>query len=99
MDKSKEKASRLDYTALRELVRSRNIKFVEARGLDTRKGVRFKKDGTDWIAIDTDLPVTEKIRALGYLLENEPAEVASKIGIKGITDSSSMSPVLTLCCS
>ena len=41
MEKGKGKASFLDYPTLIELARSRDIRFVEARGLDTRKGVRF----------------------------------------------------------
>ena len=98
MEKIKQKESTLDYPTLRDLARSRNIKYVEARGLDTRKGVRFTKDGIDWIAVDSDLPVKEKIRTLGYLLENEPATIAEKVGFKEI-DTSSMTPVLTLCCS
>jgi len=98
MEKKKHKGSTLDYTALRDLARSRNIRYVEARGLDTRKGVRFHKDGSDWIAVDKDLPVNEKIRTLGYLLENEPAAVAAKVGI-GKDKIGSLTPVLTLCCS
>jgi hypothetical protein len=99
MEKSRKKVSTLDYTTLRELARSRNIRYVEARGLDLRKGVRFQKDGSDWIAVDSDLPVKEKIRALGFLLENEPAGVAARIGIKeGFSEKNSGMPVLTLCC-
>ena len=90
MEEKKQKASTLDYTALRDLARSRNIKFIEARGLDTRKGVRFSKDGSDWIAVDSDLSVSEKIRTLGYLLENEPATVAEKVGIKMETQPGSL---------
>jgi len=99
MEKRKQKESALDYPTLRDLARSRNIRYVEARGLDTRKGVRFSKDGSDWIAVDSDLPVNEKIRTLGYLLENEPAIVAAKAGIKSGAEISSLTPVLTLCCS
>jgi hypothetical protein len=92
----KQKASTLDYQSLRELARSRNITYVEAQGLDTRKGIRFTKDGSDWIAVDSDLSVNEKIRALGYLLENEPDTAAARVGFKV---ESSKTPVLTLCCS
>ena len=100
MEKIRRKTSTLDYTTLRELARSRNIKYVEARGLDGRKGVRFWKDGSDWIAVDSGLSVEEKIRTLGYLLENEPASVATKVGIKGeFSKTSSLTPILTLCCS
>lgn len=99
MEKRERKASRLDYTTLRDLARSRNIIYVEARGLDMRKGVRFTKGGSEWIAVDTDLPVNEKIRALGYLLENEPAEAAEAVGLKSRLEGSSLTPVLTMCCS
>ena len=99
MEKSKNKASVLDYPTLIDLARSRNIRFVEARGLDTRKGVRFRREGREWIAVDSDLPISERIRTLGYLLENEPTHVATEIGIKGdFTEAGSMTPVLTLCC-
>ncbi len=98
MENRKQKASILDYTTLRDLARSRNIKYVEAKGLDTRKGVRFTKDGSEWIAVDSDLPVNEKIRTLGYLLENEPSSVAARVGLAGKTETGSLSPVLTLCC-
>ncbi|GLI35394.1 MAG: hypothetical protein GX433_10910 [Deltaproteobacteria bacterium] len=100
MEKIRCKTSTLDYTTLRELAQSRNVKYVEARGLDMRKGVRFHKDGSDWIAVDAGLPVEEKIRTLGYLLENEPASMAARIGMKGdFSETSSLTPVLTLCCS
>jgi len=98
MEKRKQKASMLDYSALCDLARSRNVRYVEARGLDTRKGVRFSKDGSDWIAVDSDLPVREKIRTLGYLLENEPATVAAKLGLKAGSEAGSTTPVLTLRC-
>jgi hypothetical protein len=99
MEKRNQKASTLAYEGLCDLARSRNIRYVEARGLDTRKGVRFWKDGSDWIAVDSDLPVKEKIRTLGYLLENEPATIAAKVGIKMGAEIGSLMPVLTLCCS
>ena len=98
METGEHKRSRLDYTTLRDLARSRNITYVEARGLDLRKGVRFTKDGRDWIAVDSDLPVNEKIRALGFLLEQEPAAVAAAVGFKDTLKGGSLTPVLTMCC-
>ena len=90
---------RMDYPTLIDLARSQNIKYVEARGLDTRRGVRFHKNGSEWIAVDSDLRVNEKIRTLGFLLENEPAEVAKEMGFKTDFDESNpMTHVLTLCC-
>lgn len=100
MEKNKHKASQLDYLTLCDLARSRGIRYVEADGLDMRKGMRFWKDGTDWIAVDSSLPVQEKVRALGYLLENEPASVASQVRMTSMLSSSdTMAPVLSLCCS
>jgi hypothetical protein len=99
MKEGKHKASFIDYPTLIDLARSQCIKFVEARGLDTRKGIRFRQGDSEWIAVDSDLPVSEKIRALGYLLENKPVSVAAKAGIRGdFSKGSSMAPVLTLCC-
>ena len=61
--------------------------------------MRFSKDGTDWIAVDSELPIKEKIRTLGYLLESEPATIAAEVGIDSGAETSSLTPVLTLCCS
>ena len=96
MEKSKH--SRIDYRTLIDLASSRNIKFVEASGLDTRRGIRFRRDGSDWIAVDSDLPVEEKIRTLGFLLENDTVTMATKVGINDFSSAGSMMPVLTLCC-
>lgn len=82
-----------------DLALSRNVRVLEARGLDMRKGIRFHKDGTDWIAVDMDLPVNEKIRALGFLLNEGSrftADAMAKVGASG--PSVPMTPVLTLCC-
>jgi hypothetical protein len=99
MKEGKHKGSFIDYPTLIDLARSQCIKFVEARGLDTRKGIRFRQGECEWIAVDSDLPVSEKIRTLGYLLENKPASVAAKAGIRGdFSKSGSTSHVLTLCC-
>jgi hypothetical protein len=90
---------RLDYPMLQDLARSRGIKVIEAKGLDTRRGVRFCRNGTEWLAVDASLPVEEKIRTLGFLLENERADMAGKAGLQtGFPMGSGMSHVLTLCC-
>jgi hypothetical protein len=96
MENKNEEAGQLDYQALCDLAKSRNIKYVEAKGLDLRKGIRFHKDGSEWIAVDIDLSENEKIRTLGFLLENKPATVAENVGIHMEVDKT---PVLTLCCS
>lgn len=62
------------YTNLRDLARSRYIKVIEAKGLDGRSGMRFRDMGEDTIAIGSELPMTEKVRTLGFLLENEAGE-------------------------
>ncbi len=90
---------RMDFATLMDLARSKHIKVVEARGLDTRRGVRFQKDGSEWIAVDSDLSVSEKIRTLGFLLGKEPGEAARDMGFKtDFAGSNSMTHVLTLCC-
>ena len=99
MKEGKHKESFIDYPTLIDLARSQCIKFVEARGLDTGRGIRFRQGDSEWIAVDSDLPVSEKIRTLGYLLENKPASVAAKAGIRGdFSKNSSMALVLTVCC-
>jgi hypothetical protein len=99
MKDGKHKGSFIDYPMLIDLARSQCIKFVEARGLDTRRGIRFRQGDSEWIAVDSELPVSEKIRTLGYLMENRPAGVAAKAGIRGdFSRNGSMTPVLTVCC-
>ena len=95
----KAKLQRMDYRTLMDLALSRNVRVLEAKGLDMRKGIRFHKDGTDWIAVDMDLPVNEKTRALGFLLNEDSrftADAMEKMGEFG--KAVPMTPVLTLCC-
>lgn len=82
-----------------DLARAANFKVVEARGLDTRNGIRFHKDGLEWIAVNSDLSVSEKTRVLGYLMDNGPKDVAARFG-KSWTSacSAESSCALTLCC-
>ena len=62
----------LDYEGLLELAKSRRVKVIEAEGLGESGGFCFNKGGSEWIAIDSSLPIDEKTRALGFLLENYP---------------------------
>lgn len=90
---------RMDYRTLVDLARTHAIQVVEARGLDTRNGVRFFKNGREWIALNEDLPIEEKTRALGYLLYHSPGTVAERMGMPaGFSGGDSQSYVLTLCC-
>lgn len=89
----------MDLTSLMDLAGSKGIRVVEARGLDTGRGVRFHKGGSEWIAVDSDLSMNEKIRTLGFLLGKGPGEAARETGFKtDFTGSSSITHVLTLCC-
>jgi hypothetical protein len=62
----------LDYEGLLELAKSRRVKVIEAEGLGPSSGICFNKGGSEWIAIDSSLPIGEKTRTLGFLLENYP---------------------------
>lgn len=95
----KSKLCEMDYGALVLLAGSMDIKVVEVRGLDSRRGIRFCHEGSEWILLDRDLPRKEKNRTLGFLLSNERADFAKKLGIKsGVEGGGGMTPVLTLCC-
>lgn len=90
---------RMDYTTMMDLARAANFKVVEARGLDSRKGIRFRRGGMDWIALDMDLPVHEKMRALGHLMDRKTEDVASRFGRPWDSlCAGSSSCVFTLCC-
>jgi len=90
---------RTEYEKLIKLAEDRNIKCAEARGLDTRRGVRFSRDGQDWIVLDSDLSVKEKTRAVGFLLQNEPADAAVRAGLyEDRSEARSAGIVHTLCC-
>lgn len=58
------------YKDLIGLAQSRNIRVIEAEGLKDRSGLRFTQQDSDYIALNSSLPETEKSRALGFLLEN-----------------------------
>jgi hypothetical protein len=90
---------RTDYTTLLDLARTANFKVVEARGLDTRNGIRFHRNGLDWIAINSDLSIREKTRVLGFLMGRSASDVAGNFGKSwGFACSTGTGCVLTLCC-
>ncbi len=60
----------LDFQGLAELASSQNIRVVEAAGLGNSNGIRFRKSGKEWIAVNSSLSSMEKIRALGFLLND-----------------------------
>ncbi|MCU0587571.1 MAG: hypothetical protein MUF52_05380 [Syntrophobacteraceae bacterium] len=90
---------RTDYTTLLDLARASNLKVVEARGLDTRNGIRFNRNGVDWIALNADLPIHEKTRALGHLMKNSARDFAEDLGHGWrLACSKADGCVRTLCC-
>ncbi len=90
---------RIDYTTLRDLARAAHLKVVEAKGLDTRNGIRFQRDGIDWIAVNADLPIQEKTRVLGDLMNRSASDFAASLGGSWPTECSRGGDcVLTLCC-
>lgn len=60
----------LDFQGLAELASSQNIRVVEADGLGNSNGIRFRNSGNEWIAVNSSLSSMEKIRALGFLLND-----------------------------
>ena len=90
---------RIDYTTLQDLARAANLKIVEAKGLDTRNGIRFQRNGIDWIAVNADLPIRDKTRVLGDLMNRSASDFAASLGGSWpITCSRGGGCLLTLCC-
>jgi hypothetical protein len=58
------------YENLMEIAASRQIRVVEVAETSGKDGMRFHLEGQDWIAINSDLSINEKIRSLGFLLED-----------------------------
>jgi hypothetical protein len=75
MEMTGRKTRALDYAGLLELAKSRRVKVIDAQGLGQRSGVSFNKAGSEWIAIDSSLPLSERTRALGFLLEHYPGKM------------------------
>jgi hypothetical protein len=71
-----------------ELAGSKNIRVIEAEGLGDKSGLRFQKRGVETIVLNSSMSDDEKIRAMGYLLEEDPsaveldtAKVAEQLGL------------------
>jgi hypothetical protein len=78
----------VDLQELFELARSKNIKVIEAVGLGDKSGLRFQKSGVEWIVLNSSISDNEKIRAMGYLLEEDScaveidaAKIAEQLGL------------------
>jgi hypothetical protein len=71
-----------------ELASSRNIRVIEAEGLGQKSGLRYQKNGVEWIVLNVSMSETEKTRAMGFLLEENPtfkeldtAKIARQLGL------------------
>jgi hypothetical protein len=63
-----------------ELARSRNIRVMEAEGLGEKSGLRYQKKGVEWIVLNSSMSEKEKIRAMGFLLEENPRVIELDTG-------------------
>jgi hypothetical protein len=77
-----------DLQELIELARSKHIRVIEAEGLGEKSGLRFQKRGVETIVINSSMSDDEKIRAMGFLLEEDPnvveldtSKVAEQLGL------------------
>ncbi|MCU0572970.1 MAG: hypothetical protein MUC41_08260 [Syntrophobacteraceae bacterium] len=71
-----------------ELAGSRNIRVIEAEGLGEKSGLRYQKNGVEWIVLNSYMSENEKIRAMGFLMEENPqfveldtARIARQLGL------------------
>lgn len=55
-----------------ELAGSKNIRVIEAEGLGEKSGLRYQKNGVEWIVLNSSMSENEKMRAMGFLLEENP---------------------------
>lgn len=60
----------LNYKELINLAESRGLRVVEGTGPDLKDAARFSRSGKEWIIINQSLSESEKIRSLGFLLDN-----------------------------
>ena len=63
-----------------ELARSKNIRVTEAEGLGEKSGLRYKKKGVEWIVLNSSMSEKEKMRAMGFLLEENPEVIELDTG-------------------
>jgi len=78
----------MSLSELFELAGSRNIRVIEAEGLGRKSGLRYQKNGVEWIVLNVSMSEQEKIRAMGFLLEENPefveldtAKIARQLGL------------------
>ena len=71
-----------------ELAKSKNIQVIEAEGLGEKSGLRYQKNGVEWIVLNSSMSENEKMRAMGFLLEENPevieldtAKIARQLGL------------------
>ncbi len=71
-----------------ELAASRSIRVIEAEGLGQKSGLRYQKNGVEWIVLNSSMSDNEKRRAMGFLLEENPtfmeldtAKIARQLGL------------------
>jgi hypothetical protein len=65
----------VDLQELLELARSKSIRVIEAEGLGGKSGLRYQKRGIEHIVLNSSMSDNEKMRALGFLLEENPSVV------------------------
>ncbi len=98
MDKENRKI--LDYEELIQMAKDSGITVVEAAGQFDADGLRFQRDGKEYIAIDQSLSLSGKTRALGFLLNKQPGKPG--LGSPGFQQGSSpregSNPVFFLRC-
>ena len=78
----------MNLQELFELAKSKNIRVIEAEGLGEKSGLRYQKKGVEWIVLNSSMSENEKIRAMGFLLEENPevieldtAKIARQLGL------------------
>ena len=70
----------VDLKEFLELARSKNIRVIEAEGLGDKSGLRFQKRGVETIVLNSSMSDNEKVRAMGYLLEEDSSAVELDTG-------------------
>ena len=75
-----EKSNPADLKELLELARSKSIRVIEAGGLGDKSGYRFQKRGVEWIVLNSSMSDSEKMRAMGHLLEEDTSAVELDTG-------------------
>ena len=69
-----------DLQDLLELARSKGIRVIEAEGLGDKSGLRYQKRGVEHIVLNSSMTDNEKMRAMGFLLEENPGFVELDTG-------------------